>query len=611
MKILSKTLLFLSGLCVANTLNAQVKQYTLADAHSHNDYKNNIPFLRAYEKGFGSIEADLYAVNGKLMVAHEKEEILPTRSFQNLYVNPLIDKLKRDQQRSLRLLIEVKEDYKAVLPLVVKELAPLAGYLNSDSHSGRLTIVITGAVPPAAEMDNYPDWMLFDANSLKGYTSLQWKKIGLVSFSFTDYVKNWNGKGVLNPQETKRLQGVVDSVHTAGKKIRFWATPDTKSSWLALSRLGVDVIGTDAIEELGDFLITKSQSEYVQPRAYQTYNPSYKTDGADKKVKNIILCIGDGMGLSQLYSTFTANRSALNIFGIKNIGFSVTNAADTYITDSAAGATAMASGQKTNNRAIGVDPQGRSLKSLAEYFAEAGKKTAVIALCDITDATPAAFYAHNPERSNMTAIANDLYASPIDIFLGAGYSHFTQLINGQTALAKMQQRGYTLVRTFDGFLKSTDNKILGLMDDSVTRPKMEGRGDYLTLGFKKVANTFKTNPQGFFMMIEGSQIDHGGHGNNLKQIITENADFDRMVGDALRFADQDGETLVIVTADHETGGLTLLDGDISKGYVTGNFSTSDHTGTPVPVFAYGPQSGNFRGVYPNTAIFNKLKMLIK
>ncbi|MDB5158993.1 MAG: alkaline phosphatase [Mucilaginibacter sp.] len=113
------------------------------------------------------------------------------------------------------------------------------------------------------------------------------------------------------------------------------------------------------------------------------------------------------------------------------------------------------------------------------------------------------------------------------------------------------------------------------------------------------------------MMIEGSQIDHGGHSNILKQVITENSDFDKVVGNALRFADQDGEILVIVTADHETGGLTLLDGSIANGYVYGDFSTHDHTGTPVPVFAYGPHSGDSRGVYSNTGIFNKLIALIQ
>jgi len=590
--------------------NAQTRKYTVADAHSHNDYKNNIPFYRAYEKGFGSIEADVYAFNGQLVVAHDKKDIAVERSLKKLYTDPLLEKFEHDKLRRLRLLIEIKEDYKAVLPLVISELKPLEQYFSYQGHAGRLSIVMTGAVPPADEMTNYPDWISFDVDHLNGFTPNQWQKVALVSFPLSKYIQ-WNGKGVLNADEIKRIKGGIDGVHRAGKMVRFWETPDTKSSWLALMRLGVDIIGTDRIEDLGDFLNEKPANEYMAPQTYQIYHPTYKTDGAVKKVKNIILCIGDGMGLPQIYAAYTANKGQLNIFQIRNIGFSITNSADAYITDSAAGATAFASGQKTNDRAIGVDAAGKPLQSLAVYSAGVGKKTADIVVCELTDATPATFYAHQSERSDATSIANDIISSPVDIFLGSGYKDFTQPVNGHTPIDEMKNRGYAIIRNFDDFLNSAAPKILALMDDSVTRPKMQGRGNYLPLAFNKVTSAFKSNPQGFFMMIEGSQIDHGGHSNMLKQVITENSDFDKVVGNALRFADQDGETLVIVTADHETGGLTLLDGSITNGYVYGDFSTHDHTGTPVPVFAYGPHSADFRGVYSNTEIFNKLIALIR
>jgi alkaline phosphatase len=108
------------------------------------------------------------------------------------------------------------------------------------------------------------------------------------------------------------------------------------------------------------------------------------------------------------------------------------------------------------------------------------------------------------------------------------------------------------------------------------------------------------------LMTEGAQVDYGGHSNNLPYVVQEVLDFDAVVAQALAFADEDGETLVIVTADHETGGLSLLDGDYANGYVSGQFATDDHTAVPVPVFAYGPQSQLFRGVYENTALFNKI-----
>lgn len=611
MKKLAKLVLLCAVVLSAGHMaKGQIKSYTVADAHSHNDYKNNIPFYRAYDKGFGSIEADVFAVKGKLIVAHDKKEVKSVNSLEKLYLIPLAKKLKQDTLRQIRLLIDIKENYNAVLPLVVNELKSLTPYLSSAKHLGRLSVVMTGAVPPAAEILNYPDWMTFDADHFNGFTPQQWQKIGLVSFPLSKYVK-WNGKGVLNKEEIARVQGAIDSAHRVGKKIRFWETPDTESSWLALMRLGVDVIGTDSIEQLAGFLDRKAQNEYLSPKPYAVYHPTYKTDGADKKVKNIILCIGDGMGLSQIYATYTVNQGELNIFQIRNIGFSITNAADAYITDSAAGATAFATGQKTNDRAVGVDTAGNPLKSLASYSAEEGKKTAVIAVCELTDATPAVFYAHQSERSNSSGVAADILGSKIDIFLGSAYNDFTTTVNGLRVIDHMKQKGYTLIRKFDDFLNTPATKVLALMDDSATRSKLSGRGEYLSPALKKVINTFKNNPDGFFMMAEGSQIDYGGHSNNLAQVITENADFDRMVGDALRFADEDGETLVIVTADHETGGLTLLDGDIKKGYVLGNFSTNDHTGTPVPVFAYGPHSGDFRGVYSNTEIFGKLLKLIK
>jgi len=111
-------------------------------------------------------------------------------------------------------------------------------------------------------------------------------------------------------------------------------------------------------------------------------------------------------------------------------------------------------------------------------------------------------------------------------------------------------------------------------------------------------------------MTEGAQIDYGGHANNMSYVASEVMDFDKVIGKALAFADADGQTLVIVTADHETGGLSLLDGDYAEGYVSGRFATNDHTATPVPVFAYGPQSFRFRGVYENTELFFKIMKVL-
>ena len=240
----------------ASSCNTSTKTYTPADAHSHNDYKNSIPFYRAYNAGFGSIEADVFAVNGQLMVAHKEAEITPARSLKLMYIDPLVEKLKKDTSRKLRLLIEIKKDYTVTLPLVISELKPLNQYFDYPGHPGRLSIVMTGAVPPGQVMLNYPTWMSFDVDHMSGFTTQQLTKIGLISIPFDKYSK-WNGTGELANEDANRIIAIIDSAHARSKKIRFFAIPDTPTCWKELIKLHADVIGTDHINELADFLNKK------------------------------------------------------------------------------------------------------------------------------------------------------------------------------------------------------------------------------------------------------------------------------------------------------------------------------------------------------------------
>jgi len=258
----STKLIILAGvlLIAMASCNKPPGVYTVADAHSHNDYENSIPFYRAYNAGFGSIEADVFAVNGQLMVAHEEKEITPIRTLKLMYIDPLVEKFKKDTSRRLRLLIEIKKDYTVTLPLVMEELKPLSQYFSYPGHAGRLSIVMTGLVPPGPVMLNYPAWLSFDVDHLDGFTGQQLTKIGLVSVPFSRYSK-WNGAGEIDQQSISRLSGIIDSAHAAGKKIRFWDTPDTPTCWKELIKLKSDVIGTDHINELADFLNKKA---YIQ-----------------------------------------------------------------------------------------------------------------------------------------------------------------------------------------------------------------------------------------------------------------------------------------------------------------------------------------------------------
>lgn len=246
---------FFVGLLVASiNLVAQPKVYTVANAHAHNDYLHPVPFYTAWNAGFGSIEADVFPVNGMLYVAHHKGAIQPQRTLKNLYTDPLLKELKKNPGRKVNLLIDIKENYKESLNLLMQELAPLKKYLSTDENKTKpVTILISGERPSPGEYKNYPGYIFFDDDLRKTHTPDEWKRVGLVSLSFERY-SFWNGEGTIPEKDQSLVTNVIDSVHHAGKKIRFWAAPDTEASWNLQMKLGVDLVGTDKIETFSAFL---------------------------------------------------------------------------------------------------------------------------------------------------------------------------------------------------------------------------------------------------------------------------------------------------------------------------------------------------------------------
>lgn len=580
--------------------------YTTAQAHSHNDYEQNIPFLRAYYQSFGSIEADIFLRNDSIFVAHDQKYITSKNTFEALYLQPILALTENnkgaiypDKNQELQLLIDLKTPGKTTIPALVKLLKP---YENLFAPKGTIRIVLSGDVPPPQDFDQYPPYIFFDGRPDVPYTKAQLERVGLISQDFGRYTK-WNGKGILTKGDKTAIESVIKQIHDKGKKARLWATPDNVNAWKMLMNLGLDYLNTDKVEELGIYLKSLPDAEYTSEKRQAVYTPTYRNNDKLSKVKNIILLIGDGMGLAQIYAGMTANHGNLNLSQFLNIGFSKTNAADSYITDSAAGGTAMATGHKTRNRAIGVDSNLVAVPNLPDKIKPLGIKTGLISAGSMTDATPAAFYAHQPDRSLELDIAHDYLKSPVDIFIGGGADMFDKSKTADT----LRSRGFQVSNQWSE-LASLKAPFL-MLDNAKVVSILHGRGDFLTQAFDKTQKTLNENKKGFFIMAEGAQIDYGGHANKVPYVVTEMLDFDRLIGDAMRFADSNGETLVIVTADHETGGLTLLDGDLKKGYVNGHFSTNDHTSVMVPVFAYGPHSMDFRGVYENTEIFNKILAL--
>ena len=327
--------------------------------------------------------------------------------------------------------------------------------------------------------------------------------------------------------------------------------------------------------------------------------------------KNIILMIGDGMGLGQITAGMYANGNRLNLEGFPVVGLQKTYSYDNLITDSAASATAIASGVKTYNAAIGVDKDTLPVQTILEEAELKGLKTGLIATSTIVHATPAAFIAHQPMRSMYEYIAADFLKTDIDLFIGGGYKFFNaQRKDDQSLIPKLAQKGFTISSITNEELEdinlSNVRKLAYFTANDSPIPTATGR-DYLPKASIIGANFLNRNKkQGFFLMIEGSQIDWGGHANDTKYIITEMKDFDKAIGKVLDFAKRDKETLVIVTADHETGGFAI-NPKSRMDSIRGAFTNSYHTGTMVPVFAYGPGSELFSGIYENTAIYHKMR----
>jgi alkaline phosphatase len=323
------------------------------------------------------------------------------------------------------------------------------------------------------------------------------------------------------------------------------------------------------------------------------------------EIRNIVFMIGDGMGLAVVSSAITVSHQPLNIERCNTIGLQKTFSSDHYITDSGAAGTAFATGNKTTNGAIGVDSQGKSVKSILEIAKENGLATGLVTTSAITDATPASFMAHESSRNSYEDIAMDFLKADIDVFIGGGYNHFAFRKDNLYLIDSLKVRGYKVETTMQAVLQSASLKLAGLIAPVNNPSRLNGRGDMLPASSRKAIEILNKNPKGFFLMIEGGEIDLAAHAKDATTLIDETLDFDNAVGEVLDFAQSDGHTLVVITADHETGGVAIIGGSIKAHKVLLTFPTISHTAVMVPVYAYGPGAEKFSGIYDNTALFQK------
>jgi alkaline phosphatase len=365
--------------------------------------------------------------------------------------------------------------------------------------------------------------------------------------------------------------------------------------------------------------IVNGQNDYMSPekkKLQTTYQgnkfykvKSYKQPQKTDTPKNVIIMIGDGMGISQIYAAMTANGGNLFLQNFKYTGFAKTFSSDSYITDSAAGGTALATGEKTYNGAIGVNDNEEPIENIREMAEKKGMSTGVVSTSAITHATPASFIAHQPFRDMYEEIAADFLHSGIDVFIGGGYEHFEKRKDSLNYSDSLRDDGYTVLYNLNEIKKVKSGKLAGFTAPGHNIP-LPKRGEMLVPATETAIKILSKNKEGFFLMVEGSQIDWGGHGNNTAYIATETLDFDRAIGAALSFASNNKETLIIVTADHETGGMSINNGDFTTGFIEALFTTGGHTGVPVPVFAYGPGAEHFTGFIDNTDIAKIIMKLL-
>ncbi len=556
--------------------------------HAHNDYEHEVPFWMAFSAGCASIEADIFLDKGQILVAHNQEDLKPGFSLENLYLKPLNEVLAGspyEVKNNIQLLIDIKTEAYSTLENLVRLLRNYPKLIEDP----RLKIVISGNRPRSEDYIKYPSFIWFDYQQTDLKPSHP-DRVALISLPFHKY-SSWNGKGRIIDKDERLLKEAIDFAHELGKPVRFWGTPDSPTSWFTFAQLGIDYINTDRPFEACNYLKDLSSRLVKVPEKQTELQLDFNLE---RKLKpSVILMIGDGNGLAQISSGIIASKGSTNFARFNNIGLMKTNSADDLVTDSAAGATALASGSKTKNRYIGVNDRGQPMPGIMEITKTYSNQfiNAIITTDEISGATPAAFYGHVLDRDSTAKIVGQLEKSSVDWFIAGGAKHF-----------KNRSSRYNLLTTLPSDKVSWPAGVLAAEGSlpSVTA----GRGEFLTGSLAYTLNQLEEKNAPFFLMVENGHIDGAGHANNAKNLVAEELDFDKAIGIAMKFIDAHPETLLIVTADHETGGVSIPHGTDS--HIELDFQGDDHSGIMVPVFAYGLGAENFRGILDNTEIFGKI-----
>lgn len=327
--------------------------------------------------------------------------------------------------------------------------------------------------------------------------------------------------------------------------------------------------------------------------------------------RGVVLIIGDGTATSQLSAGQVHKGAPLAYARFDVLGLQTTSSADHLLTDSAAAATAIATGHKTRNGYVGVDPDGAPLRSILHAAEDRGLATGVVVTSRVTHATPASFIAHQPDRRDEEAIARDFLAVDLDLVIGGGRDKFDRRADGERLTEQLTGRGVTVLDGLDAVLAASTLPLYGFVHHGAPPKVTEGRKGELPATAAHALRLLAAQPNGFFLLIEGSQVDWAGHDNDGPWMLEELLDLDDTVAAVLDAAGALGDVLVIATGDHETGGFDLLATEEEPLKLTFGWNTDDHSATMVPVFAKGPGAERFGGMYDNTDIARRIAELLR
>ena len=325
-----------------------------------------------------------------------------------------------------------------------------------------------------------------------------------------------------------------------------------------------------------------------------------------QKPINVIYMIGDGMALPQVFGTMLATGEDLAFQQFPYIGVVDTRSASNDITDSAAGGTALACDKKTKNGMVGMDPDTIAMESILDVMADLGRATGIVVTCYSGHATPADFYAKVPKRSMYEDIAMQMAESDkLNVMIAGGRKYFENRKDSINLLERMENElGWKVYDTLADI--DTDCMKYAVLAADGHMPIAPERGDFLPNGVKTALETLEKCENGFFLMVEGSQIDFACHAHDSVNMVDEVVDFSNAIQVALDYAKTHDNTLVVVTADHETGGLSMIDPAGHYSNVSFNYSTGSHTCLPVLIYAYGPNAELFTGWMQNCEVKSKI-----